>query len=106
MYRHDDSDERMCASQLNSALQHAHLELLGAHCATHQLRLHYSTDKLIRFGRRDVLRKSAQAASALHEYYSAIEKKIPDTAPEPPSPIPTSEQVAQAVQWPCSYLRE
>src|SRR5579864_1478916 len=107
MYQQNDSDERTCDSQLNSALQHAHLELLGAHCATHQLRLHYSTDELSRFGRRDVLRKSAQAASALHEYYAEIEKKIPfDTAPEPSSPIPTAEQVAQAVQWLCSFLRE
>ena len=107
MYRQEDSDERACASQLNSALQNAHRELLGAHCATHQLRLHYSADELIRLGRRDVLHKSAQAASALHEYYSDIEKRIPaEVAPPPPCPVPTSEQVAQAVQWLCSYLRE
>jgi len=37
----------------------------------------------------------------------SIEKRIPaDSAPEPPSPVPTGEQVAQAVQWLCSYLRE
>jgi hypothetical protein len=106
MYQQEDSEERACSSQLNSALQHAHLELLDAHCATHQLRLHYSSDDLIRFGRRDVLRKSAQAACALHEYYAAIEKKIPPEArPEPPSPNPTGEQVAKAVEWLAAYLR-
>ncbi|HET6175637.1 MAG TPA: hypothetical protein VFE61_01815 [Candidatus Sulfotelmatobacter sp.] len=91
---------------MNSELQHAHLELLSAHCATHQLRLHFSTDDLARFGRRDVLRKSAEAASALSEFYAAIEKKL---TPEGPNPTrakqPTSEQIAQAVGWLSSYLR-
>lgn len=101
----ESSDERSSIVQLNSELQHAHLELLSAHCATHQLRLRYSTDDLIRFGRRDILRKSAQAASALHHYYAAIEEKIPsDSAPELSSPTP--EQVAQGVEWLSSYLRE
>jgi hypothetical protein len=107
MYRQDNSEEQASATQLNSELQHAHLELLSAHCATHQLRLRYSTYDLIRFGRRDILRKSAQAASALHRYYSAIEEQIPaDPAPQSPSPAPTSEQIAEAVGWLSSYLRE
>lgn len=101
------SDERSPVPQLNSELQHAHLELLSAQCATHQLRLRYSTDDLIRFGRRDILRKSAQAASALHHYYAAIEEKIPsDPVSVSPLPPPTPEQIAQAVQWLSSYLRE
>lgn len=92
--------------QLNSELQHAQLELLSAHCATHQLRLHYSAEDLVRFGRRDILRKSAQAASALHEYYSAIERRIPNDAPEAPAvPRVNSEQIVQAVKWLASYLR-
>jgi hypothetical protein len=46
-------------------------------CATNQLRIRYSVDDLARFGQRDTLRKSVQAASALNEYYASIEKKIP-----------------------------
>lgn len=107
MYPQDNSEERAPAVQLNSELQHAHLELLSAHCATHQLRLRYSTYDLIRHGRRDILRKSAQAASALHRYYAAIEEQIPaDPAPESPSPAPTPGQIAEAVEWLSSYLRE
>jgi hypothetical protein len=93
--------------QMNSEIQHAHLELLSAHCAVHQLRLHYSSDDLIRFGRGDVLRTSAQAASALHEFYSAIQQRITATAPSASAlPEPSPEQVAQAVAWLCGNLRE
>lgn len=106
MYSFDNPDDRASILQMNSELQHAQLELLSAHCATHQLRLHYSADDLARFGRRDVLRKSAQAASALNEFYSAIEEKIPD-APQPSGPqLPTGEQVAMAVEWLARYLHE
>ena len=105
MYPYEDSEYPGCALELNTELQQAQLELLSAHCATHQLRLHYSSDDLARFGRRDVLRKSAQAASELSEFYAAIEKRIPQgrvVEPAPPSP----EQIEQAVQWLVEYLEE
>jgi hypothetical protein len=106
MYSYENPDDRVSVLQLNSELQHAQLELLSAHCATHQLRLHYSADDLARFGRRDVLRKSADAASALNEFYSSIEKKFPPTADElAPCPQPSSEKIAQAVEWLSTYLR-
>ncbi len=99
--------DRAIVLQMNSEIQHAHLELLSAHCAVHQLRLHYSSDDLIRFGRGDVLRKSAQAASALHEFYSSIQQRMIEPAPSPSAlPEPTTEQVAQAVEWLCGNLRE
>ena len=44
MCSHLDSDDRVPV-QLNSELHQAHLELLSAHCATYQLRLHYSVDR-------------------------------------------------------------
>jgi hypothetical protein len=106
MYTFEDPADRVSAPQLNSELQQAHVELLSAHCATHQLRLHYSTDDLARFGRRDVLRKSAQAASALHEFYASIEKKLPLPESNPAAPQPTPEQVAQAVEWLSAYLQQ
>lgn len=107
MYSYQDSDDRIPLLQMNSELQHAQLELLSAHCATHQLRLHYSSDDLARFGRRDVLRKSAKAASALNDFYSAIEKKIPQAAPSPEVALPpTKDQIAQAVQCVSSYLSQ
>jgi len=106
MYSYENPDDRISVLQMNSEMQHAQLELLSAHCAAHQLRLHYSSDDLARFGRRDVLLKSAQAASALNDFYSSIEKKIPkaETAPGPPPQL-TNEQIVQAGGWLATYLR-
>src|SRR3984957_10421180 len=105
MCSHPDSEERIPVLQMNSELQHAQLELLSAHCATHQLRLHYSSDDLARFGRRDVLRKAAEAASSLSEFYSAIEKKVCQGGQIPDLQL-TSAQFAQAVDCVSSYLLE
>ena len=77
MFSWDNPDDRVSIARMNSELQHAQLELLSAHCATHQLQLRYTTDDLARFGQRDILRKSVQAAAALSEYYVSIEKRIP-----------------------------
>ena len=101
-----NSDDPVSTLQMNSQLEQAQLELLSAHCAVHQLRLHYSSDDLARCGRRDVLRKSAEAATALHDFYAAIESKIPRSAPTPQVAPPSSEQVAQAIDWITGYLRE
>jgi hypothetical protein len=111
MYSYQDSEDRIPILQMDSELQHAQLELLSAHCATRQLRLHYSVDDLARFGRRDVLRKSAQAASALNEFYSSIEKKIPPAAANPaaslqPAGEATEAQIAQAIACVAAYLRQ
>lgn len=105
MYPYEDSEYPGCALELNTELQQAQVELLSAHCATHQLRLHYSSDDLARLGRRDMLRKSAQAASELNEFYAAIEKRIPQARAVEPAP-PTAEQIEQAVQWVADYLEE
>jgi hypothetical protein len=107
MYPYEIPDNsRVSVAQLNSELRHAQLELLSAHCAIHQLRLHYSAEDLARFGRRDILRKSAEAADAVREFYVAIEQRIPDTASaSEPCPEPTEAKIAQAVGWLCAYLR-
>jgi len=99
-------DVAACTLDLNEGLQQAHLELISAHCATHQLRLRYSSDDLVRFGRRDLLRKSAKAASDLSEFYSSLEKKIPPVSPVAASVEPSPEMIAQAVGWLSKYLRQ
>ncbi len=107
MYSWENPDDRISIAQMNAELQHAQLELLSAHCATHQLRLRFSTDDLARFGQRDILRKSVQAATALSEYYSSIEKKIPnaEAATEPLTRL-SEKRIAEAVEQISSYLRE
>src|SRR6201997_5871569 len=102
----EDPAERVSIMQLNSELEQAHLELISAHCATHQLRLRYSADELARFGRREVLEKSAHAASALHEFYASIDNKLPQREKLPTAPQPTPAQIAQAVEWLSTYLQQ
>jgi hypothetical protein len=107
MYSWNNPDDRVAIVNMNSELRHAQLELLSAHCATHQLRLRFSMEDVARFGQRDVLRKTLQTASALNEYYSSLEKKIPlaEAAPSPASRF-TEEQADAAISRVSSYLRE
>jgi hypothetical protein len=107
MYEFEDPEPGVSVIQLNSELRHAQLELVSAHCATHHLRLRYSGDDLARFGHRELLRKSAEAASALHEFYQRIENRLakPDAQRELFTHS-TPEQIAQSVDWLCDYLRQ
>src|SRR6266852_8853249 len=99
----ENQEDRISIVQMNSELRHAELELLSAHCATHKLRLRFSTETVARHGRRDVLRKSIETASALSEYYSSIEKQIP--AEETVYGL-NDKQILQAVEYVSSYLRD
>jgi hypothetical protein len=106
MYATDNWEEKLPIEQLNSELRHAELELLSAHCATYKLRLRFSTEHLARYGRRDVLRKSVEIASALSEYYSSIEKQIPKDETPLVTPAGLSEpQIQQAIDCVLSWLR-
>jgi len=107
MYSWENPADRVSIAQMNSELQHAHLELLSAHCATHQLRLRFSADNLAHFGQRDILRKSAQTAAALSEYYASIEREIPSAqaASEALTQL-TEERILEGVERVSSYLRE
>ena len=108
----ENSEERISIVQMNSELRHAELELLSAHCATHKLRLRFSTEHLARYGRRDVLRKSIETASALSEYYSSIEKQIIEKqipaveAVSVPAAGLTDKQILQAIEYVSSFLRD
>jgi hypothetical protein len=107
MYECNDPQEGVSVIQLNSELRHAQLELVSAHCATHQLRLRYSADDLARFGQRDLLRRSAEAASALHQFYQGIENRA--LKPEAQRELfaqGTPEQITEAVGCLCDYLRQ
>jgi hypothetical protein len=107
MYLIENSEDSISRVRVNSELRHAQLELLSAHCATHKLRLRFSTEDLARYGRRDVLRKSIETASALSEYYSSIEKQIPtQEAVSAPARGLDEKQMLQAFQFVSSYLRE
>ena len=107
----ENQEDRISIMQMNSELRHAELELLSAHCATHKLRLRFSTETVARHGSRDVLRKSIETASALSEYYSSIEKQIPseETVSAPATGLATGlndQQILQAVEYVSSYLRD
>jgi len=105
MFSWDNPDDRVAIVQMNAELQHAQLELLSASCATQQLRLRFSSDDLARFGRRDILRKSAQAAASLNEYYSSLEKKVPEGEAASASSELSESQIAEAIERVSSYLR-
>jgi len=107
----ENQEDRISIVQMNSELRHAELELLSAHCATHKLRLRFSTETVARHGRRDVLRKSIETASALNEYYSSIEKQIPaqEVASAPTTGLNAGlndQQILQAIEYVSSYLRD
>jgi hypothetical protein len=107
MYSWENPADRISIAQMNSELQHAQLELLSAHCATHQLRLRFSADDLARFGQRDILRKSVQSAAALSEYYASIEKRIPvvEAASEPLTRL-GENQILNAIRRISAYFHE
>jgi hypothetical protein len=103
----ENHEDKISIVQMNSELRHAELELLSAHCATHKLRLRFSTETLARHGRRDVLRKSIETASALSEYYSSIEKQISaEEAASAPATGLNDKHILQAVEYVSSYLRD
>jgi len=85
----------------------------------HKLHRRFSTETVVRHGRRDVLRKSIETASALSKYYSSSEKQI--LAEETVSAHATGlaaglnaglaaglndKQILQAVEYVSSYLQD
>jgi hypothetical protein len=105
MCQYEDSGDGGCAPQLNAELEQAQIEILSAHCATHQLKLRYSSEQLARFGRRDVLQRSAKAASDLSTFYTDIEKRL-HLAEQARTPLLTETQIVDAVGWLAAYLQQ
>jgi hypothetical protein len=107
MYSWEKPEDRVAIIHMNAELRHAQLELLSAHCATHQLRLHFSTRDLARYAQRDVLQKSVEAASALNEYYSNIQKQAPSEEELPKPAVALSEEViGEGIARISAYFRE
>ncbi len=107
MYSWNKAEDRAAIAQMNSELQHAQLELLSAHCATHQLRLRFSVEDLARYGERNVLRKAAETASALSEYYASIQEKsrAEETIPAA-APGLSEDRVREGIDRLSSWLRQ
>ncbi len=107
MYSSNKAADRAAIAQMNAELRHAQLELLSAHCVTHQLRVRFSIENLARYGERDVLRKSVETAKFLNEYYSSIQDKIP-SAEAIPTPVPDLSEttVREGIDRVSSWLRQ
>ena len=107
MYSWNKVEDRAAIAEMNSELQNAQLELLSAHCATQQVRLRFTIEDLARYGRRDVLRKSAETAGALSEYYSSLQEKIRrEDAISTSGPGPRVDRVREIIGRVSSYLRQ
>lgn len=100
-----ETPEGISTLRLNSELRDAHLEVLSAHCAVHQLRLNYSLDDLARLGRTDLLRQSAAAATAVSEFYAAVGKRIPGPTLVAAPSADRDPEAALAVEWLSLYLQ-
>jgi len=108
MFSWENPDDRVAIVQMNSELRHARLELLSAECATHQLRLRFSTENLARYGEQDLLRKAIGSAAALNDFYASIERQIPQGGQPFHTTGPKLSQ-EQAVEFSASistYVRE
>src|SRR5215471_8193685 len=101
-------DDRVAIAQMNSELRNAQLELLSAQCATDRLRLRFSAEEVARYGHRDVVRKAAASASALHEFYGQVARHFADASSAAPvQPIGLAEEnIGTAIALVRQYLEE
>lgn len=103
-----DSEDRVAIVQMNTELRHAQLELRSAQCATDRLRLRFSIEDIARHAQPDVLQKARGTATALHHYYSSIEKQrsILSPIPEAKDLQVNEAQILEAVARVSGYLRQ
>jgi len=104
----ENPDDRVAIIQMNADLRHAQLEMLSAQCATHQLRLRFSTEDIARYGEQDVLRKAIDSANSLKDFYAAIAKQMRSSAALDGRVVkqPQPEHVEQAAASLLAYLNE
>jgi len=108
MFSWENPDDRVAIVQMNSELRHARLELLSAECATHQLRLRFSTEDIARYAEPDLLRKAIHSAATLNDFFASIERQIPQAGQfSPPSGPKLNEEQALEISASLSaYVRE
>src|SRR5713101_2698034 len=108
MFSWENPDDRVAVVQMNAELRHARLEMLSAECATHQLRLRFSTEDLARYAEQDLLRKAIDSAAALNDFYASIERQIPTASQisRPSEPKLNEEQALEVSASISAYLRE
>jgi hypothetical protein len=108
MFSWENPDDRVAVVQMNAELRHARLELLSAECATHQLRLRFSTEDLARYAEHDLLRKAIDSAAALNDFYASIERQIPTAGQfsKASEPKLNEEQALEISASISSYVRE
>ena len=108
MFSWENPDDRVAIVQMNAELRHARLELLSAECATHQLRLRFSTQDLARYAEQDLLRKAIDSAAALNEFYASIERQIPTASQLSRESVPKlgDTQVLEITADISAYIRE
>lgn len=108
MFSWENPDDRVAIVQMNAELRHARLELLSAECATHQLRLRFSTEDLARYAEQDLLRKAIESAASLNDFFAAIERQIPTVGQfsQANGPKLNQEQALEISAAISAYLRD
>jgi hypothetical protein len=108
MFSWENPDDRVAIVQMNAELRHARLELLSAECATHQLRLRFSTEDLARYAEQDLLHKAISSAAAVHDFYASIERQIPTASQLSHASRPKldEQQAAEISASISAYVRE
>ncbi len=106
MFSWENPEDRVAIVQMNADLRHAQLELLSAQCATHRLRLRFSSQNIARYAQRETLRKAIEAANGLQEYFSSIDEIISLEPSNLAVPEISREKVAEAINLVSRYLQK
>jgi len=72
----DESGKQAGIARLASDLRTAKIELLSAQCATDRLRLQYSVEDIVSFGKRHALKGAIASAGALCRFFSSLEDQL------------------------------
>ena len=70
------SEKQIDVARLRADLSAAGVEVLSAHCATDRVRLQYSTQEIVMFGDRSMLKKAIASSQALYRFFAQIEAQL------------------------------
>ncbi len=98
--------DRVAIMKLNAELRHAQLEMLSAQCATDRLRLNFNADHVVQHGEPEVLRKAFASATALHDYYNFIARRMAGgELLAPDASVLDEPRIAEAIRRVAEYIR-